>query len=210
MKKHRKFRSVVQKEEKKSNLSLYWSIFISVIMVGAVGGIILSNPNTESSYVYGKYSFSTKDNLWVTKISGKETSFYFLPDQVSYVNISSQAITAVKDRTSLVVLFNPDLNDSLKLQAIDLFRFELVETLTKTYPQKQLGFAVTKNSTQYPYQIISCANASFYTPILFVDYGNETSVEYSNNCIKVSALDERSVLIVLDDLRYHIYGVFDD
>lgn len=210
MKRLRGFKGHVKKEEKKSKAGLYLAVFLSVVMLGSIGGVFLSNPTSSGDYLYGKYSFKSKDNLWSTKINDKSILFYVLPDQAAGYEASSIALQSIKSSAGFVISFNPIQNTTLQLQAIDILRFELANTLIDTYPEKQAFYAVTAQSSQYTLPVITCQNSSISFPVLVVDFGNETAIKYSNDCITITAIDEYSMIALADRIRYSLYGVIDD
>jgi len=207
MKKFRHFKQVEQKE-KKSKAGLYLAIFLAVIMIGGIGGIFLGNPSTTSDNSFGKYDFKNVNNYWVTTVNKKETSFYFLPQQVADLSVSQTAFERIKNSQGLIIVFYPGHNSTKKLQALDVFRFEVANALVTAY-NKQVGFGITTNSSAYTLPILNCINSSFYLPIMLVDFENETAVSLINDCIIVSATDENSLLSLMDNLKYRIYGVLE-
>lgn len=206
MKKFRQFKAVEPKPEQKSKTGIYLSIFLAVIMIGGVAGIFLSNPSSDSQLSYGKYNFKNINGIWVTKINGKETNFYYFPDQVKNLSISEDAFQTLKNSQGVIISFNPEVNETLKAQTIDIFRLELVDAILSSY-KKQIGFAVNKkiNSSQFSY--LTCSNSTLNVPIMSIDYSNQTSIKLINSCIVVSATDEYGLLALLDNLKYRIYGV---
>ncbi|HME86949.1 MAG TPA: hypothetical protein VKE88_00895 [Candidatus Nanoarchaeia archaeon] len=210
MKKLRGFKAHTQKEEKKSRAGLYLALFLSVVMLGSIGGVFLSNPTSSADYTYGKYSFTSTENLWSTKIDGKRVLFYTLPDQAASYDVSPIAMQSIKNSAGFVISFNPIQNTTQQLQIIDVLRFELADTLVDTYPEKQVYYAVTAHSDQYPLPIVTCQNSSISFPVLVVDFGNETAIKYVNDCITITAIDEFSMIALADRIRYSLYGIIDD
>jgi hypothetical protein len=210
MKKFRQFKSSKPKEEKKNKAGIYLSIFLAVIMVGSIAGIFIGNPSQGQEYTYGKYSFKNVNNIWSTKINKKEVAFYYLPDQL----IASQVPVAVHKKIQasqgLIISFNPRINETTRLQAVDIFRFELVNAFISATPTKQVGFSITEKSSAYSLPPINCNNATFYVPVMTVDYGNESRVSLEGDCIVVSATDEYGLLAIGDNLKYHIYGILNE
>lgn len=210
MKKFRRFGEVKQtREEPKNKAKVYFSIFIASIMILSVGGIFLSNPN-EPDYVYGKHEFKSNNNMWTTKIDGKQVSFYMLPEQVLVYNVSENALNSIKQSYALVIAFNPNVNSTQKLQAIDLSRFEVVNALMKMNPSKQIGYAVTEKTEKYNISTLSCENATFMMPVMILQYSDKTGIDINNNCIKVNAADEYGMLAMNDYLKYSIYEILDE
>jgi len=206
MKKHRTFQNI-EKKETKSRTGLYLSIFLATIMIGGVAGILLDYQGTSNDYVYGKYTFKQDSNgRWSTKIDGKQVSFFSLPTQSGQMNISAQAIQTLKNSQGILISINPDSNVTTRLQALELFRFELFDSFSNAY-QKQTGFGVMQKSEAYKLPVITCSNSTYQFPVITARYSNETKISEEGSCIDVKALDEQSMLIELDSMKYRIYGV---
>ena len=207
MKKHRSFKGI-EKEEKKSKVGMFLAIFIAVIMIGGIGGIFLSNPGAKQDFSYEKYSFRSKGDLWVTKIDKQEKAFYFLPQEVDFLEVSSQASQLLKRSNGAIITSDPYLNTTGKLQAVAIFKAELTQTMFDK--NKQVILASTKpiNSSELP--VITCENSTILFPVMYIDYGNETKIEAVNECIVVSAVNERTLIAILENLRYRLYGVIDE
>lgn len=207
MKKHRSFKHI-EKEEKKTKGGMYLAIFIAVIMVGGIGGIIIGNMGGDSEYSYGKYSFTSKNNLWVTKINKQNIVFYFLPQEVDYLEVSNPASQLLKKSSGIIITYDPEINETPKLQAIDIFKAELTDTMINN--NKQAVFALTKAMNTSAFPVITCANSTYLFPVVSIEYGNETKTELNNECIVVSASDAKNLMVMMDNIRYRIYGVIDE
>lgn len=210
MKKLRGFKAHTRKEEKKSKVGLYWSIFLCVVMFGSIGGIFLSNPGSSNEQMFNSYSFKQVNNLWTTRINDKTVSFYVFPDQAASYEASPVALQSIKNSAGFVISFNPAQNTTEQLQVIDVLRFELANTIVETYPEKQVYYAVTTPSVQYTLPVITCQNSSIAFPVLVVDFSNETAIRYVNDCITITATDEFSMIALADRIRYSLYGVIND
>ncbi len=206
MKKFRQFKQVEQKEEKKSKVGLYMAIAIAVVMIGGVAGIFLSNPTSGSNQAYGNYEFKNVNNQWVTKINGQSINFYFLPDQVRSFQVSNESIEKIRDSQAILLSSDPTENSTSRLQAIDIFRFEFASSYSTLF-NRQVGSGVTKiiNNSKLPY--LNCDNSTIMIPVFVVGYSNESDVKLNGNCITAEAVDEYSLLGLLDNIRYRLYGV---
>ncbi len=207
MKKHRQFRDY-EVQKKKNNTGIYLAIFLAVLMIGGVGGIFLQNQNTNSDQVFGKYTFKYVNNQWITKINKKDVTFFYSPQQVLKFNISDDVIGELKNSQALIIAFDPFINTSTQLQVIDLFKFQLAELFQDMYG-KQVFSAVTAPTTKYKFPVVTCANATAAVPLLTLAYGDATETSVTDHCISITATDEYSLLGMLDNLRYTLYGVFD-
>lgn len=208
MKKFRSFKTEEEKPEKKSKAGMYLAIFIAVVMIGGVGGIILGNQDNDSEFTYGKYSFSSKNNEWMTKIDKKEISFYFMPQEVEHLDVSGAASQLLKKSAGIIITYNPNINSTEKLQAIDIFKFKFEKTMSDK--NKQIGFAVTETTNLTGFPAITCSNSSFTFPVMSIEYSNETKAELINECIVISAENEKTLLAIMENLRYRLYGVIDE
>lgn len=209
MKKFRKFRQEPVAKEKKDKTAVYMSIFLGGLMILSAFGVFFWNPSSESDLSYGKFTFKSANNMWTTKINKKDVSFYLLPDQVSHLS-NKQANQLLKNSQGIVLSFNPEVNETTKLQAIDVFKFEFVNMITNSYKEKKIGFAIFEKSQKSTVPVINCQNSSIVIPVVVIDYGNETNIKTTGDCIVVKAADEYGLLAVLDNLRYNLYGVFEE
>jgi len=171
MKKHRQFGSI-EKEEKKSKSGMFIAIFLAVVMMGGIGGIFLYKPgSTSQDSAFGRYTFRNVNNLWVTEVNDKDVGFYFRPNQVEFLDVSEPAMQLLKNSQGIILSFNPEQNSTSRLQALDIFRFEITDAILSEYRGKQMGFGISqKINTTINLPILTCDNSSFAAPVLFVDY----------------------------------------
>ncbi len=209
MKKHRSFQNIEKKEEK-SRAGMYLAIFIAVVMIGGVGGIFLGNPGSEPAYSFGKYSFWGDNNRWVTEINNEDVSFYFLPQYVYYFNVSAEAIKRIKNSEGIIITFDPEINSTIKLQVVDLFKFEVSKTIVDVDSTKKIGFGAVKKTNISNFPVITCNNASFIYPVIVIDYSDTTEIKLEKDCIVVSAVSEQAMVGIMDNLRYRLYGVINE
>jgi hypothetical protein len=205
MKKFRKFQHIERAEEPKSRKGMYLAIFLAVIMIGGIAGIFTNNPDADVTY--GKFDFKNVNGLWETKINKQEVTFYFLPDQLSAVQFDEQAQLRLKNSQAIILSFDPMQNETTKLQALDIFRFELANALASS--GKQVGLGVSQNTTLYNFPIITCANSSFVVPVLYAEYSTESSIKLNNDCIIVFAENEQALIRATDYMKYILYGVLE-
>ncbi len=210
MKKFRSFKQVEEKSKKepKSKIGLYLAIFLTVVMVGGVAGILLDNPGTSQTYSFGKYTFKPSNGQFTTSINGKTITFNYLPQQVQSINASPEVIDAIRNAQGFILSFNPNQNITEQLQVMDLLRFDFTNAVVDTYKNtKPVYMAVTQNTPLYNLSVITCENSSAAVPVILMDYSNETSITFNNNCIIISATSEYDMVTIDDYLRYVLYGV---
>ncbi len=211
MRKHRSFKHEQSeaKAEPKNKAGMYMAIFIAAVMILSIGGVFLSNPDADYDYSYGGYNFRNSNNLWITKIDGRELVFYSLPEQVVNLDISKQAVDMIKNSYGLIITSNPVQAPVSRLQALDLFKFDFTNSYLKVYPEKKIGYAFTQkvNSSKIP--AITCGNSTYLFPVINIAFSNETNIKVDKDCIIVSAADEYSLLSLLDYLRYSMLGILE-
>ncbi len=211
MRKHRSFKhnQAGVKDEPQNKTGMYMAIFIAAVMVLSIGGVFLSNPSYESDYSYNGYNFKSSNNLWTLKIDGKEIIFYSLPEQVLGLDVSIQAVDIIKNSQGLIISSNPIQDPVSKLQVIDIFKFDFINTYLKAYPEKKAGFAFTRKINDSKFPVLTCDNSTYLFPVMNIEFSNKTSIKLSNNCIIVSAIDEYSMIALLDNLRFNLLGVLE-
>jgi len=209
MRKHRSFKhEQTELKEPKNKAGMYMAVFIAAVMILSIGGVFLSNPDSESDYTFNGYNFKSSNNLWITKIDGKETAFYFLPEQVANLNVSEQALTIIKNSQGLIVTSNSIQDPESRLQALDIFKLDFTNAYLKAYPNKKAGIAFTQKAINSRLPVLTCDNSTYLFPVISVDFSNETNIKVDKDyCIIVSAADEYSLLSLLDNLRYRILDI---
>jgi len=143
------------------------------------------------------------------EINKKNVAFYFPPDQVQHLDVPNSFSQILKNSQGVIVSFDSEANSTTRLQAIDIFRFEIVNAISDAYGGKQIGFASNKESNSSLLPVATCQNSTYFIPVMTVSYSNETRVKLINNCIVVSAVDEYGLISLADNLKYRIYGVIE-
>lgn len=209
MRKRRSFKNEQSeaREAPKSKAGMYMAIFIAAVMVLSIGGVFLSNPSSESDYSYNGHDFKNSNNMWVTKIDGKEITFYFLPQEVETLDVSKQAVDIIKNSQGLIITSNPVQDTTSKLQVLDIFKLNFVNSYLKRYSEKKAGLAVTQKTNASKLPVLTCENSSYSYPMVSVDFSNETNIKMDDDCVVISVVDEYGMLAILDNLRYKLFGI---
>jgi hypothetical protein len=196
-----KFTPKKHKKEEPRSKKVLWAIFITVLFVGSYFGFNMANGgNTASSY--NGFTFQQKGNKIVTKVSGKEASFSFLPTQLEGLNMSkniSDTILATK-----IVMMTSDA-DSNFTQSIAQAKYELKTELLSFYSLYAIN-AFTTN-TSYGLPVSTCGNASVIAPVIYFKESNITKATLADSCIILEARTQTEVIALKDRLMYQILGI---
>jgi len=187
-------------EEKEKKKRLFMSLFIVAIMTLSVLGYMIGR-NGEDVTTYKSFKFFKSNNMWATKIDGKNVLFHYHPSQVDYMNISPSIIEKINN--SLQIYQTSDENSNNK-QAIALAQFEIVQQLSLMNKFFVNGFTA---ENQYNLPIITCLNATENIPVLMFTKYNETTVEDENNCIYVKARSDNDFIALKDRILYGVLGI---
>lgn len=195
-----------RRERRKEKKKRFWTNIVLAVMfvfivvgmtLGGLGGNFGSN-----SMKYGKYKFMQEGNHYITKIEGVPTAFYFHPNQVDKINVSSIIPNKLKEAYLVMLTFDPEEKNSI--QAIELVRFDLSQLLGKVVYN-----GVLKESLDYDLPIITCANATLQTPVIIFNVSDTPSIVEQDNCIYLNAKG-KNFLSLRDRLLYSYYGVIQD
>nr|MCK4929786.1 hypothetical protein [Nanoarchaeota archaeon] len=179
----------------------FWMAAILVFLMVASGfGVIVGSRTSEMKY--GKFKFFIQDNRYWTKINDNEMPFYFLPQQVEYINLSSIITNKLREAYLVMITFNPE--EETNLQVIEITRFDLSQLLGKVVYN-----GVLASSLEYDLPILNCANATLKTPVIIFNMSDNTSIVEIDNCIYLNARG-REFLRLRDRLLYSYYGVIED
>jgi len=193
-----------RKERKQERAKqIFMSVLISFLMIFSVFGVIIGSQN--NSMKYGKFKFTQAQNSYVTKINGREVPFYTLPAESSFINVSPEIRNLLKDSYFIVISFDP-VAAKESLAAVEIARFDF----SQYFDGKLVYNAVTDNTGEYSEQpVITCANATVETPVIYFNLSDTPSIINIDNCIYLNAKG-RDVLVLRDRLLYSYLGVIQD
>lgn len=181
-------------------------IFVILLMVlSGVGFIMDMGRGGTNSGEYNGYDFrQTEQGRWVVEIDGRQIAFSYHPSLVDYINVSSEAISRLRNTQGLHVTFDPK---DQYVGDIEDIRFEMDNELWSlfgmdTYP------GVIAESEDYPgFPVIDCGDGTATVPVLKFVSGDETKVEYSGNCITAVADTRDDFLRLKERIYYGLLGV---
>jgi len=187
-------RRIEQKKERRKKF-LMGSVLVFLMIVSLLG-VILSNNTGSTSVDYNGYQFTLENNVFKTKINGKEETFFFLPQSLETIKRPDD-LKLILSSQEIKVTFNPTYTQQ-ELTYIDLIRQDLNSNLAAVV---QSG--VTNQTTVYPFPIITCEDDGI---ILFFNESNKTSIDKKDNCIVLNAKGIE-FLKIRDLLLYEYYNI---
>jgi len=190
----------VRSEQKNDQKSKFIVIFLGILMIGSTFGVIFfgySSDSSQGAVTYNGKMFEITPQGYKHAFKGKEFYFRFLPQDV--LEEQSQIKSAIQD--VVVLSFKPT---HVAIQSIDAARLNLAQL--SSLQQKPYGEAVMVSSSIYPLTVLTCANATFSSPLVVLDdiplgsMQNKT-VSFEQGCfyIKASSIDTEKYL---DAIQY--------
>ncbi|HLC61323.1 MAG TPA: hypothetical protein VJJ52_07920 [Candidatus Nanoarchaeia archaeon] len=177
-------------------------IFLIVILVGlSVGSLFYGFAPTSEKIKYNGLTFSTNGQIWTAKINGRKAAFSFLPAEVQNINSTGDFSKILTGKYEIDT--TSEVNSTNK-EYIALAEHQMGLTLGSYNIYLSKGFTAN-NSFGLP--IISCSNATQYTPVIYFRHGNSTSISAQNNCVIAEASSDTDFIRVKDRLLYGILGV---
>ncbi len=198
---------MAKKKQNTSKFIVYFLAFIMVssILVSSIFGIIFSGYNqTGTTLSYNGYKFSRENNIWVTNVDGKSISFDYFPEEVDYINISSEIIDMIKN--SAQIDFTYDTDSEFK-DTIALIQYNIEQTLDEQFEVYMRKGFTTENEFGFP--VIECNEESSSVPALYFVYSNQTDVSLKGNCIVAEADSEFDLVRVKDRIIYSLLGIIE-
>jgi len=187
-----------KKEKKKWGLIL----FIVLIMIGtSVSFVFFGFSPVAEKVKYNGINFANNNNVWTAKINGKTAAFSFLPTEVEDVVAFDDFAKLLQGKFEIDVTY--DLN-STYAQSIALAQYQMGLTLAAYDIYVRKGFT-TNNTFNMP--LINCDDATFNVPVVYLKYGNTTSIHVEDNCVIAEASSNADFIKAKDRILYGILGV---
>lgn len=177
-------------------------LFLVIIMIGTSFSFVFYGftPSVER-VKYNGLSFSSNGQIWTAKINGLEAAFSFLPADVQDISVKDDFSKILSGKYEIEL--TSEVNSTNK-EYIALAEHQIGLTLGSYNIFISKGFT-TNNSFGLP--IISCSNATQYTPVIYFRNSNSTSISVQNNCVVAEASSNTDFIRVKDRLLYGILGV---
>lgn len=197
-------RRIEKRKEKRKKLIM--GIVLVVVMIMSLLGVIVGAP-TDPEWEYNDYKFeqvqdSSGQIFFLTKINGEDKGFNFLPLSLETIPVANSF--SEKTQSPLLYLtFDPGANRQ-NLMYVDLVRNDIERNFKSTV------ISGTINQTNsYTLPVITCENATSYSPVFYFNVSTNTSIVKKDNCFIVNA--ELTEFFKARDLfLYHYFGVMND
>ncbi len=202
-KERKKSRAEAREEKKQRMIKIIIGAVTAFLMASSI--LMFAGGGSNNSYEYNKHQFIRKNNLWTTKINGKEIQFYNFPGTIANISIPKLIKSRILSSNYTIITFNPNCTNPMQ-QVMDLTRFDITNALFSM--GVQVGQGITeKNPTYKNFNIITCNQSSTYIPIIELTEGNETGVFMNNSCIIIEAQTPMDMLTLRDRVLYELYGI---
>ncbi len=179
-------------------------VVVIVIMVSSA--LAIMNRDTENASGnptdYKSFRFSQQGNQWIVKAKGQQLAFNYHPVDVEQINVSSDIIKAINNSNRILITNNPYSPNQEYMAAAEYQLRVYCETLFgKTVVN---GFTVPA-TTGVP--VITCANATAESPVLYFTDSNQTAVSMQNSCIMLEAQYNTDSQRLVDRILYSLVGI---
>ena len=163
--------------------------------------------DAEAGYVYNGYSFVYADGLWWTEMNKFGTllkiPLHFGPKELEDIPVRGKLDPAFNDGLEIYLAIDPEVRDKYYSLALSELSFNVVKGLDR----KPVGSCTTEDWACENRTIISC-ESSQGKPVIELALANESSIDITGTCIKVSG-QEYGIVKAANRLLYQWYGVME-
>ncbi|MGB9748450.1 MAG: hypothetical protein ACP5OZ_00095 [Candidatus Woesearchaeota archaeon] len=203
MKKHLT-RSEVAKRKKTNLIS---ALLLAFLMITSIAGY-MSNRNPVNVLRYNNFVFrQEQDNYgnlrWYSKIEGKQFVFDYNPKVLENINLSPVIRDRILSSKYVIITFQP--SDRFTMNYFDRARYDFGSALYEK--GINAASAIANSSDEYNLPIITCANSTQQTPVIYMFKGNKTEIRMESDCIVLECSENYEILALKDRLLYSILGV---
>jgi len=190
-----KLKTAQAEEKKEKRMKLLMTIFVVVILGASTAGYALMETSSSESQKYNGTMFIKTESGWQPKKMNFVTTY--LPGDVENISVSGDlSIDNFKNNAYLV--------------ASGEEQFGAANELLKVLPlQKATLSCLPENENESfckDFPLKDCGDASTETPVIIFSNANETSVSYSDYCLKIEGNEEKFVMAA-DKAIFVLYGV---
>lgn len=176
--------------------------FIAFIMITSVFGIVFSGYRQQSaSLEYNNIKFVGENNKWSANINNKKLFFDYHPEEVEFINVSSEITALLKNTYEIDV--TSDANSTFK-DTIALAEYSMSGFLNDLNIYLRIGFTT---DNEYDLPIIQCSNATGLIPVIYFKKSNRTLISLENNCVIAEARDDSGFIRIKDRLLYAVLDI---
>ena len=187
-------------KKKKTNMNLFWTLFIAFIMVSSIAGYMwFGSENPEFEYNGHKIS---RDDYGYNYVKDRtEFRFTFFPSELE--ELANQTDLSKLKKQMFYITFDPN---SKLTEAVDILRFEFSKELPEINVFMAEGIMVNESDV-YDLPLIDCSDATENVPVIKLVEGNETKISENDNCFTIEAKNAYDVIKIKDLILYSLLGV---
>lgn len=178
------------KEKTKKNMVTFLLVFI---MISSVIGFMWGGGGSQKEK-YGQWTFTLKNNQWVTNVDGQEFGFDYFPTEVE--DISAE----LNLRGNPQIDTTYDLEDD-NVEAISLAQFQMDEVMSKLNVFLRKGLT---SANQYDLPIIDCDSEY---PVIYFRTGSSTQITVEGKCVIAESRNAADFIRLKDRLLYDLLGI---
>ena len=181
--------------------------FIAFIMIASTLGFVMNFSGEAlggGTVYYNGYNFKplqSGQNGYSFKAKDIELRTNFLPAEVSNIALDPEIVKLIKGTPMVRITSNFSSNYS---DLIAYSAFELNNGLKPLGVYTQTGFT---EKNPYNTEVISCANATQFVPVLYFSSSDSLKIGLNSSCIIASSTDAPGFVKLKDRLIYGLYGV---
>jgi len=197
-----------RKRRNKNRPKILIAIFVISIMVLSTIGFIVDfavNPSEETQDIqYGDFIFTQTDQgLLTTDINGQQVTFFTFPPSVEYIQIPQDALDMMQKAYTIKVTYDVNATEAETLAFVQYSLEQSIPKVVGTVVERGITEAIDDGVLPR----ITCDDATFDKPVLYLKQGDDIRISYENGCIIAEAVDRFSILHIHDRLLYGMFGV---
>jgi len=183
------------------------SFIIVFLMVSSILAIWQGTSSSSDVPSYNDHDISLDGNKYKIESEYGPVYGYTYPSVLETYSFDSSFTTYLLSSPTALVLFDPT---DPGLAYIEVLRLDLGQEDFPTLG-KSVSFAVTEETTAYPYPVVSCASTS--VPTLYLRTDNTTnstsSIFQDGGCIVLSATTWQELVQLKDRVVYGLAGIME-
>ncbi len=196
----KKVRELKKNKDSKTVQKVIIGGLIAFIMVFSILGFFSNNYNQTKKMNYNGFNFYITSKGMFLKYDGRPIQFQYYPASLENMSYNDNINNLLRSAKQIYV--TSDANDTL-VQPIGAVKYLFASTMASV--SKYVQNSYTTNATGLP--VITCANATADTPVIYFYTSNETSISLQNNCVKITAYDQNGFLSAENRILYGFLGV---
>lgn len=183
------------------------SLVIVFLMISSVLAIWQGSQSSSSNSIdpYNDHDIIFSDEGFFIESDFGDIHGYSYPSSLEAISFDTALVRYLQSSPQVLVLFDPE---DTALEYIEILRSDLA---VDDFPSlgQEASFALTTNSSQYSYPVLSCADASL--PTLYLHTANVTVpiIYQHGGCVVLEASRWEDVFKLKDRVVYTLAGIMD-